>query len=197
MTTSSGRYTGIVGVAAVALALLLWQVETAGAPIRTALFQVLSILTTTGYASTDFELWTDKTKVVLLAMMFIGGCAGSAAGGPKVLRHMLIGRFTLTELRRTLHLRGVMPVKLGGKVVPEEVVRSVLVFFLFYVLMFADHHRCRHRLRRRHGDRGDRHDRRARQYRSRLRRGGAHGELWRAAPHQQAHADRRDVDRPS
>ena len=130
-------YTGIVGVAAVALALLLWQVETAGAPIRTALFQVLSILTTTGYASTDFELWTDKTKVVLLAMMFIGGCAGSAAGGPKVLRHMLIGRFTLTELRRTLHLRGVMPVKLGGKVVPEEVVRSVLVFFLFYVLMFA------------------------------------------------------------
>ena len=102
-------YTGIVGVAAVALALLLWQVETAGAPIRTALFQVLSILTTTGYASTDFELWTDQTKVVLLAVMFIGGCAGSAAGGPKVLRHMLIGRFTLTELRRTLHLRGVMP----------------------------------------------------------------------------------------
>ena len=130
-------YAGIVTGAAALLAVLLWQLEAAGAPIRTALFQVLSILTTTGYASTDFELWTDQTKVVLLAMMFIGGCAGSAAGGPKVLRHMLVGRFTLTELRRTLHLRGVMPVKLGGKAVPEEVIRGVLVFFLFYVLMFA------------------------------------------------------------
>ena len=130
-------YVGIVAGAAAILAVLLWQLESAGAPIRTALFQVLSILTTTGYASADFELWTDQTKVVLLAMMFIGGCAGSAAGGPKVLRHMLIGRFTLTELRRTLHLRGVMPVKMGGKAVPEEVIRSVLVFFLFYILMFA------------------------------------------------------------
>ncbi len=130
-------YVGIATGAAAILAVLLWQLESAGAPIRTALFQVLSILTTTGYASVDFEMWTDQTKVVLLAMMFIGGCAGSAAGGPKVLRHMLIGRFTLTELRRTLHLRGVMPVKLGGKAVPEEVIRSVLVFFLFYILMFA------------------------------------------------------------
>ena len=69
--------------------------------------------------------------------MFIGGCAGSAAGGPKVLRHMLAGRFTLIELRRTFHPHGVMPVKLGGRVVPEVVIRSVLVFFVFYVVTFA------------------------------------------------------------
>lgn len=130
-------YAGIVALAAAALALLLWTVEGDGAPLRRATFQVLSILTTTGYATTDFELWNDRTKLVLLAMMFIGGCAGSAAGGPKVLRHMLVGRFTLLELRRTLHPRGVMPVKLGGRVVPDEVLRSVLVFFLFYVLTFA------------------------------------------------------------
>ena len=130
-------YAGIVALAAAVLALLLWTVEGDGAPLRRATFQVLSILTTTGYATTDFELWNDQTKLALLAMMFIGGCAGSAAGGPKVLRHMLVGRFTLLELRRTLHPRGVMPVKLGGRVVPDEVMRSVLVFFLFYVLTFA------------------------------------------------------------
>ena len=130
-------YTGLVALAAAALALLLWGLEGDDAPVRRATFQVLSILTTTGYATTDFDLWSDRTKLVLLAVMFIGGCAGSAAGGPKVLRHMLVGRFTLLELRRTLHPRGLLPLKLGGKVVPDEVIRSVLVFFLFYVLTFA------------------------------------------------------------
>ena len=75
--------------------------------------------------------------MILLVLMFIGGCAGSAAGGPKVMRHMLIGRYTLIELRRTLHPRAVLPVKVGGKVIPDAVRRTVLVFFLFYVLTFA------------------------------------------------------------
>ena len=71
-------YAGIVALAAGSLALLLWAVEGDGAPLRRAMFQVLSILTTTGYATTDFDLWNERTKLVLLAMMFIGGCAGSA-----------------------------------------------------------------------------------------------------------------------
>jgi trk system potassium uptake protein TrkH len=75
--------------------------------------------------------------MVLLALMFIGGCAGSAAGGPKVVRQVLIARYTLLELRRTVHPRAVLPVKLGGRVVPDEVMRVVLVFFLFYLLVFA------------------------------------------------------------
>ena len=105
--------------------------------LRQGLFQTLSILTTTGYASVDFQLWGDQTRMILLTLMFIGGCAGSAAGGPKVIRHLLIGRYTLTELRRTLHPRGVLPVKIGGKVVPDDVMRTVLVFFLFYILTTA------------------------------------------------------------
>jgi trk system potassium uptake protein TrkH len=105
--------------------------------LRMAFFQVLTILTTTGYASTDFELWNPQAKMVLLVLMFIGGCAGSAAGGPKVVRQVLIARYTLLELRRTLHPRGVLPVKLGGRVVPEDIMRGVLVFFLFYLLVFA------------------------------------------------------------
>ena len=129
-------YAGIVFAGAVVLGVALWS-SGASDPLRTALFQTLSALTTTGYASVDFDLWNGQAKVVLLVLMFIGGCAGSAAGGPKVLRHLLIGRYTLQERRRTLHPRGVLPVRLGRKVVSDEIMRGVLVFFLFYVLVFA------------------------------------------------------------
>jgi trk system potassium uptake protein len=131
-------YTGIVLVAAALVAVLLRMADAGLVDrLRIALFQVLSILTTTGFASVDFELWNDQAKMILFVLMFIGGCAGSAAGGPKVVRQVLIARYTLLELRRTVHPRGVLPVKLGGRVVPEDVMRAVLVFFLFYLLVFA------------------------------------------------------------
>ena len=105
--------------------------------VRHGAFQVVSIMTTTGFASVDFELWSDQGKMVLFLLMFIGGCAGSAGGGPKVVRHILMARLTLRELRRTLHPRAVLPVKLGGRVVPEHILRDVQVFMLFYLLTFA------------------------------------------------------------
>jgi trk system potassium uptake protein TrkH len=131
-------YLGIVLVST-ALLMIFLRPEAPGLldRLRLAFFQVLSILTTTGYSSADFELWNQQAKMVLLVLMFIGGCAGSASGGPKVVRQVLIARYTLLELRRTLHPRGVLPVKLGGRVVPDDVMRSVLVFFLFYLLVFA------------------------------------------------------------
>jgi trk system potassium uptake protein len=131
-------YAGIVLVATLMLAFFL-RGAGAGAidTARAALFQVLSIITTTGFASEDFNLWSEQAKMVLLVVMFIGGCAGSASGGPKVVRQLLIARYTLLELRRTLHPRGVLPVKLGGRVAPDDVMRGVLVFFLFYLLIFA------------------------------------------------------------
>ena len=166
------------------------------ASFRTALFQTLSIVTTTGYASVDFEQWTDQAKVILLALMFIGGCAGSAAGGPKVLRHVLVGRYTLTELRRTLHPRGVLPVKLGGKVVSEEIMRTVLVFFLFYILMFAV---CAAIVIGFGADivTGLTATRDPRQYRTGARPSRADGELRTSASGEQGCADRGDVDRAS
>ena len=121
----------------VVVAFAIWGGDDAGAPIRTALFQVLSIITTTGFASVDFNLWNDQAKVVLLGLMFIGGCAGSAGGGPKVVRHVLLAKYTLQELRRALHPRAVLPVKLGGRVVPATIMQGVVVFFLFYMLTFA------------------------------------------------------------
>ena len=168
-------YAGIVFAGAVVLGVALWS-SGASDPLRTALFQTLSVLTTTGYASVDFDLWNGQAKVVLLVLMFIGGCAGAAAGGPKVLRHLLIGRYTLQELRRTLHPRG------------------VLVFFLFYVLVFAVTAACVIGLgadivtgvtasAATLGNIGP-------------GLGGAPGELRRPAPAQQGIADRDDVDRP-
>jgi trk system potassium uptake protein TrkH len=130
-------YAGVVVAATVLVAFAIWGADDAGAPVRTALFQVLAILTTTGYASVDFNLWNDQAKAVLLGLMFIGGCAGSAAGGPKVVRHVLLARFTLQELRRALHPRAILPVKLNGRVVPMPILQSVIVFFLFYMLTFA------------------------------------------------------------
>jgi trk system potassium uptake protein len=131
-------YLGVVAVAALVLTLVL-MVDGLGSldAVRHGAFQVLTILTTTGYASTDFELWSDQAKIVLFLLMFVGGCAGSAAGGPKVVRHILMARFTLRELERTLHPRAILPVKLGGRVVPEHILRDVQVFMLFYLLTFA------------------------------------------------------------
>ena len=130
-----------VGVIVVASAMLVFFLMANGAPpaaaTRHAVFQTTSILTTTGFASQDFQMWSDQAKVVLLALMFIGGSAGSAAGGPKIVRHVLMARYTLRELRRTLHPRAVLPVKLGGRVVPDGTMREVVVFMLFYILTFA------------------------------------------------------------
>jgi trk system potassium uptake protein TrkH len=130
-------YAAIVAIATVLLVLALGAGDGLVPAVRTALFQVLSIITTTGFASTDFQLWSEQAKMVLLVLMFIGGCAGSASGGPKVVRHILLARYTLQSLRRTLHPRAVLPVKLGGRVVPESIVQNVVVFFLFYLLVFS------------------------------------------------------------
>ena len=131
-------YVTVVLLSTVALSWLLWwTVPTAEEAVRHASFQTVSVLTTTGFASQDFQLWGDRAKVILLLLMFIGGSAGSAAGGPKVVRHVLLARYTLRELTRTLHPRALLPVKLGGRVVPHEILRNVVVFMLFYMLTFA------------------------------------------------------------
>lgn len=131
-------YAGVLLVATVALFAVLLQGEMpASDAVRHAAFQAVSILTTTGYASVDFQLWNDQARIVLLLLMFVGGCAGSAGGGPKVVRHLLMARLTLRELKRTLHPRGILPVKLGGRVVPEHTLRDVQVFMLFYLLTFS------------------------------------------------------------
>ena len=130
-------YVGVVAVATLVLAVTVRHSVVSDDTFRTALFQVLSIITTTGFATVDFQLWNDQAKMILLGLMFVGGCAGSAAGGPKIVRHILLAKFTMRELRRLQYPHAILPVKLGGRVVPSSVLQGVIVFFLFYVLTFA------------------------------------------------------------
>ncbi len=105
--------------------------------LRHGAFQVMSILTTTGYASADFAAWPRQAEAVLLVLMFVGGSAGSAAGGVKVVRWLIIGRNTEREVRRALHPRAIAPVRVGNRVISEDVLRAVSAFIFLYIGLFA------------------------------------------------------------
>lgn len=105
--------------------------------LRDSIFQVVSILTTTGFSSTDFALWLVPAQAILLAVMFVGGCAGSAGGGIKVVRILFAGRFLKREIAQTLHPRAVLPIKIDRATVPENIQRQMLSFLLFYILMLV------------------------------------------------------------
>jgi trk system potassium uptake protein TrkH len=132
-------YAAIVLLAGAGLSLYLAAGGTHGAAdaIRHGFFQVLSILTTTGYASVDFAQWPASAQAVLVALMFIGGSAGSAAGGIKVVRWLVIGALVRRELHRTLHPQAVMPLRLGTRALGDEVLRGVAAFVALYVVLFA------------------------------------------------------------
>ncbi len=104
--------------------------------LRHGLFQVTSIITTTGYATADFEAWPTLPKVILLFCMFLGASAGSTGGGVKVLRLLLLLKHAHRELRRLIHPRAVYAVKLGGRAVPDEVLNKVWGFLGLYLVLF-------------------------------------------------------------
>ncbi|MBR3560605.1 MAG: TrkH family potassium uptake protein [Oscillospiraceae bacterium] len=98
-------------------------------------FQVVTLMTTTGYATADFDLWPYFSKLILVLVMFIGGCAGSTAGGVKVSRLVILFKGLKRELRRILHTREVRPLTLEGERVAEGTVSSVSVFFFAYIVI--------------------------------------------------------------
>lgn len=130
-------YVAIAAVATLVLSLLLGDRYAPADALRHGAFQVLSILTSTGFASVDFALWPERDQAVLLVVAFIGGSAGSAAGGIKVARWLILGQHTAREVRRTLHPRAVLPVRMGLHGVTEDVLRSVAAFVTLYVGLFA------------------------------------------------------------
>ena len=107
-----------------------------GETVRTAAFQTVSILTTTGYSTADFNLWPDFSKTLLVVLMFFGGCAGSTAGGFKLSRVMLLFKMIRRDLKRMLHPRSVGVVKLEGKKVDDETLSGVSVYLAAYVMIF-------------------------------------------------------------
>lgn len=103
---------------------------------RLALFQVVSIQTTTGYSSMDFEKWPAFSQYLLLALMFIGGCAGSTGGAIKCVRIYVLIKQGARELYRLVHPHAVAPVKLGRKVVTQETLNGVMSLFFLYIGIF-------------------------------------------------------------
>jgi trk system potassium uptake protein TrkH len=132
-------YSFIVVSAAAVLTLTLWMTgtfEEIGTSFRYAIFHVLSILTGTGYATYDYNTWPDSSRMVLFMLMFIGGSAGSAAGGIKVVRLLLMLKYAYRELFRSLQPKLVRPIRLGERVVPEDVMNSIFSFIILYILVF-------------------------------------------------------------
>ncbi len=127
-------YFFIILITSIALALVLNLIHNLPFldSIRHAFFQIISVITTTGFASQDFELWNIQAKVLLLLMMLIGGSAGSAGGGIKVVRILLGFKYMLREIPQTLHPRAVLPIKLDKRVVSQDILRQILAFILLY-----------------------------------------------------------------
>lgn len=102
---------------------------------RYASFQVASVITTTGFCTADFNLWPELSKVVLLCIMVIGACAGSTGGGIKVSRFLILVKSIKQEVRRMLHPKAVTIVKINGKRVGNDTIRSVYIYFISYILV--------------------------------------------------------------
>jgi trk system potassium uptake protein len=132
-------YATLLVLGSFVLAVELWTegVLRGEAAIRAAVFQFVSMMTTTGAASADFNLWPVFTAVILIAAMLLGGSAGSTSGSVKIVRHLLIGRILRRELDQTVHPEIVSRVRLNGVPVDERTLRAILSFVLLYVGVFA------------------------------------------------------------
>ncbi|REE01578.1 TrkH family potassium uptake protein [Marinoscillum furvescens] len=105
--------------------------------IRDALFQVVSVITTTGYITADYTAWSPFITVLFFVMMFFGASAGSTAGGVKIVRHIILIKNSFLELKRQLHPNAVIPVRFNGKAVSREITYNILAFIMIYIFIFA------------------------------------------------------------
>ena len=131
----------IIYVAAVALVLIgiLKDYSEFEPALRTAAFQVASVMTTTGYATTDFNLWTNMPRAVMVLVMFTGACAGSTGGGMKVSRILLYFKQIKREISKNIHPRSVTKIRLDGEVVDDDILRATNVYLMafFFVYIFS------------------------------------------------------------
>ncbi len=130
-------------IIAAATAISTWNLLAAGTydrPLKALLdaaFQVTSIVTTTGFATADFETWPNLSRVLLVTLMFVGGCAGSTSGSMKVMRMVIGLRSAFREVRLIFSPSTVVSIQVGGKAVPDPVVRSVAGFFILYLSVWG------------------------------------------------------------
>lgn len=132
-------YSLIVITAIVLIALNIHGTEYTGAlqSFRYSAFQVVSVITTTGYATADFNVWPVFSKTILFFLMFIGGCAGSTAGGIKNIRFLILFKAAKRDLLKIIHPRAIYSVRVGGKAINEQTLSEVLGFFFMYIMVFC------------------------------------------------------------
>ena len=139
--SASEEVRGYFAVIAVAIAIITANIyslyNSFGEALRQAAFQVGSIITTTGFSSCDFDLWPTLSKEVLVVLMFIGACAGSTGGGIKVSRLLILGKTLGKELKQALHPQVVAPVRMDGKLLNHETVRTTNVYMAAYFFIFV------------------------------------------------------------
>jgi trk system potassium uptake protein TrkH len=109
----------------------------AASAVRQAFFNVISITSSTGFANADTNLWPVPAQFIILTLTLTGACSGSTSGALKMARILVILQATRREVMRVVHPRAIVPVRLGGRIIPEEMVNSVITFFAIYLMIFA------------------------------------------------------------
>lgn len=127
----------LVAAVLIGLDTLLFRYLDLGEGIRHTLFQTVSILTTTGYGTADYETWGFSSQMILFFLMFVGGCAGSTGGSLKVIRIFVLIKFIYSEIIRLVHPHAVVPVRIGNTVVPRDALNNILGLFILFVLIFV------------------------------------------------------------
>ena len=131
-------YFGIIAVSVIAITINTASLfDNVFHAFQQAAFQVGSIITTTGYSTTDFDTWPVFSKTILVMLMFVGACAGSTGGGIKVSRFVIMVKGVYKELMLYLHPNAVRKIKMDGKVVQHEVTRATNIFMIVYIIVFA------------------------------------------------------------
>ncbi|PID92840.1 MAG: potassium transporter [Bacteroidetes bacterium] len=132
-------YLGLIAVATLYISVILFfgKIHHAEEAFRQSLFQVVAIITTTGFVSYDYLQWPSFTWFIIVMLMFTGGCAGSTGGGIKISRLLLLFRNGRLEMRRQVHPNAVIPVRVNKRAVPQKLVNNVLAFFIIYILTFV------------------------------------------------------------
>jgi trk system potassium uptake protein TrkH len=138
--TQTRVFLSVAAALVAAISLTLYQTgteETLTGAFRMAAFEVASVITSTGFGVTDFSLWPLALPVILIFASIMGGCAGSTAGGIKVVRFAIIGKQGIAQIKKLIHPKALLPIRLDGRVVPESVIVGVWGFFAVYVAVYA------------------------------------------------------------
>lgn len=132
-------YAGITVVVTLGVSLVVASVADGGfeKAFRDSLFQVVSVITTTGFVSADYTSWTPFITMVFFILMFFGGSAGSTAGGVKIVRHIILMKNSVLELKRQLHPSAVILVRLNGRAIDPSITYNVMAFIMMYISIFA------------------------------------------------------------